>query len=35
MSIREELANTTVAFTSAEEKIVQVLLADYPMSGLG
>ncbi len=35
MSIREELANTTLAFTSAEEKIVQVLLADYPMSGLG
>ena len=34
MSIREELANTTLAFTSAEEKIVQVLLADYPMSGL-
>ncbi|MEO5760466.1 MAG: MurR/RpiR family transcriptional regulator [Mesorhizobium sp.] len=35
MSIREELANTTLAFTSAEAKIVQVLLADYPMSGLG
>jgi len=35
MSIREELANTTLAFTSAEAKIVQALLADYPMSGLG
>ncbi|MER8830374.1 MurR/RpiR family transcriptional regulator [Mesorhizobium sp. M0938] len=35
MSIREELAHTTLALTSAESKIVQVLLADYPMSGLG
>ncbi|TIU10190.1 MAG: MurR/RpiR family transcriptional regulator, partial [Mesorhizobium sp.] len=35
MSIREELAHTTLVLTSAEAKIVQVLLADYPMSGLG
>ncbi|PSJ57029.1 MurR/RpiR family transcriptional regulator [Kumtagia ephedrae] len=35
MSIREELAHTQLALTAAEQKIVQVLLADYPMSGLG
>ena len=35
MSIREDLAHTSQALTSAEAKIVQVLLADYPMSGLG
>lgn len=35
MSIREELAHTTVALTASEAKIVQALLAEYPMSGLG
>lgn len=35
MSIREDLANTSLALTSAEAKIVQALLADFPMSGLG
>jgi DNA-binding MurR/RpiR family transcriptional regulator len=35
LSIREELAHTPVVLTSSEAKIVQVLLADYPMSGLG
>ncbi|MEI5676736.1 MULTISPECIES: MurR/RpiR family transcriptional regulator [unclassified Mesorhizobium] len=35
MSIRENLANTNIALTSAEAKIIQALLADYPMSGLG
>ncbi|RST87783.1 MurR/RpiR family transcriptional regulator [Aquibium carbonis] len=35
MSIREDLAHTPVVLTSSEEKIVQVLLADFPMSGLG
>lgn len=35
MSIREDLANTTLTLTSAEAKIVQALLADFPMSGLG
>lgn len=35
MSIREELAHTSLTLTSAEAKIVQALLADYPMSGLG
>ncbi|WP_442582039.1 MurR/RpiR family transcriptional regulator [Mesorhizobium sp. ASY16-5R] len=35
MSIREELAHTQLALTSAEQKIVLVLLADYPKSGLG
>jgi len=35
MSIREDLANTSLVLTSAESKIVQALLDDYPMSGLG
>jgi DNA-binding MurR/RpiR family transcriptional regulator len=35
VSIREELAHTTVALTASEAKIVQALLAEYPMSGLG
>jgi DNA-binding MurR/RpiR family transcriptional regulator len=35
MSIRENLADTNVALTSSEAKIIQTLLADYPMSGLG
>jgi DNA-binding MurR/RpiR family transcriptional regulator len=35
VSIREELAHTQTVLTSAEQKIVQALLADYPMSGLG
>lgn len=35
MSIREDLANTSLTLTSAEAKIVQALLADFPMSGLG
>jgi DNA-binding MurR/RpiR family transcriptional regulator len=34
MSIREDLANTSLVLTSAESKIVQALLDDYPMSGL-
>ncbi|MCO6048766.1 MurR/RpiR family transcriptional regulator [Mesorhizobium sp. RP14(2022)] len=34
MSIREELAHTRVSLTASEAKIVQALLADYPMSGL-
>lgn len=35
MSLREELAHTQLALTASERKIVQVLLADYPKSGLG
>lgn len=35
MSIRDDLANTRLSLTSAEAKIIQALLADYPMSGLG
>lgn len=35
MSIREDLAHTRLALTASEAKIVQVLLADFPMSGLG
>jgi DNA-binding MurR/RpiR family transcriptional regulator len=35
MSIRENLADTNVPLTSSEAKIIQTLLADYPMSGLG
>jgi DNA-binding MurR/RpiR family transcriptional regulator len=35
MSIREDLAHTGVVLTSSERKIIQALLADYPMSGLG
>jgi len=35
MSIREDLAHTSVVLTSSEAKIIQVLLAEYPMSGLG
>lgn len=35
MSLREELAHTQLALTTSERKIVQVLLADYPKSGLG
>lgn len=34
MSIREELAHTTLSLTASESKIVQTLLADYPMAGL-
>lgn len=34
MSIREELAHTSLSLTTSEAKIVQALLADYPMSGL-
>jgi len=35
MSIREDLAHTRHVLTASEAKIVQVLLADFPMSGLG
>ena len=35
MSIREDLAHTRLVLTASEAKIVQVLLADFPMSGLG
>lgn len=34
MSIREELAYTTLPLTASEAKVVQALLADYPMCGL-
>ncbi|MDQ0322950.1 DNA-binding MurR/RpiR family transcriptional regulator [Pararhizobium capsulatum DSM 1112] len=35
MSLRDQLLQSGLALTPAEEKIVQVLLADYPTAGLG
>jgi DNA-binding MurR/RpiR family transcriptional regulator len=35
LTVREQLDGTTHSLTPAEAKVAQVLLADYPLSGLG